>query len=527
MFNKSVVIKGLTALFLCLSSQVTANSAAIEQLVEAEVYNSVTWHNLLHYDGQINLVADGFLLSAEYFSPKQELIASFNHLAEAKDCRFIARKLFINQELKKRGIRFQLPDVNCTDYTSYRAKVPAQELDLIFASEILDSPTSMLGHIFIKASGTNDKGVHVAHTLSFFNEIDTPNPVVLLNDALISGMPGYFIVHPFSESVNRYVIEEKRNLYTYELDTEQYRKDLLMAHLWELKQIKINYLFQSYNCATMALFLLGILQDDVTSEKGLWVTPLDVVKAAEKKGLITDYSGLFTPEYIAKVKQNSTEQLSAVTYKPPQGKPADSNISAKYIKAENSEYLTLAMAPVAKVLIHDSSAFLDESSLVMGELELGLELDSQKLLLSKFTLYEMNQFIGQEHLHFATGFLSSHHLTATNRDHWYLNAAKGFSKTYGEQSLFYTDLVANLNITAHKPSIELGAKFGLLHSVSSFKLSSEFTLLQSSATKLNRITELEAAYQINKEIYIELSGKKVDNRDYKEYAFGLGLSKLF
>ena len=529
MYFVRLITKGLTTLFLFLTLNLQASELALQTLLDNKVYASKLWHNMLHFDGQPNLVADGFFLSQSNFSPKNEFIASFKHLQESKTCRFVARYKFINHELSKLGIQFQLPARQCEDYDVYRANVPAKELELVFASEILSSPTSMLGHVFLKANGSNLNGDNVEHTLSFFNEITTSNPVSLFSEALITGMPGYFIIRPFSESINRYIIDENRNLYTYSLEAEQYRTDILMAHLWELKQIKINYLFQSYNCATMTLFLLSLLEEDVVLDKGLWVTPIDVVKAAKNRELITASSGLFSSQYVDAIKtQEKQQNLSIVAYKAPQDKPSDSHLRAFYFNNERGDALSFSLAPVSKELFHNSTQFFEESSLVMGEITVGAELDSSKLFLSQLRLYEMNQFSNGQHSHFATGYLSEKHLSSGMSNHWYLNAAKGVVTSLSSSNLVYGDLIANANLASRgRTNIDVGTKFGVLYSVSSLKVHGELAYFYNTSSKLNKTANINASYQLTDELYIEFFAKYLSHRKHNENSLGLGISKLF
>ncbi|WP_459782668.1 lipoprotein N-acyltransferase Lnb domain-containing protein, partial [Photobacterium sp. R1] len=77
----------------------------------------------------------------------------------------------------------------------------AKTISLAYASENLMSPSSFMGHTFIKLSeNETDPG----HAVSFFTEVDGFNLPKIMFDSLVVGKEGYFIVSPYQESLNFY-----------------------------------------------------------------------------------------------------------------------------------------------------------------------------------------------------------------------------------------------------------------------------------------------------------------------------------
>lgn len=272
-----------------------------------QVANDPLWHLLIHQSNSKPYINDPrFLLSANLFSPLSELELTLSEYERAPletVCRFPARMVFLSKELN-----FELPGdpfshcVNLQDFLNY---VPFDEIELVFASEVLSSATSMMGHIFIKASGENIRQNHVAHSLAYFTEITTLNPVRLVVDSTLTGMPGFFIVRPFSKDMAQYLDQEQRNLWQFRLAASKEQIRLLQLHIWELNQIEITYLFQSFNCATLTLEMLALLKPELLSHKGAIVSPADVVKAAIAEDLVINTAVKTSSQWLFRALRDS------------------------------------------------------------------------------------------------------------------------------------------------------------------------------------------------------------------------------
>jgi hypothetical protein len=247
------------------------------------------WLGLLHLKNDIPQITDTkFILSGTNFSPLNEMYATLKLLDEDRDsniCRFPARYSFLNKHLNL-GLETDTAFDHCSEFSKYNKAVPFDNISLIFASEVLSSASSMMGHSFLSVSGKNNRGNEVSHSLSFFSEISTFNPIKLIYDGTIGGMDGFLMVRPFERDYQRYLEVEGRNLWSYGLHISQADKQLIKQHIWELKDIEIEYLFQSYNCATLTLYILGLANSELRNEEILYVSPVDVVKAVDKYNMV-------------------------------------------------------------------------------------------------------------------------------------------------------------------------------------------------------------------------------------------------
>ncbi|WP_125721293.1 DUF4105 domain-containing protein [Pseudoalteromonas rubra] len=444
---KKILSCFITAFFLFSSQVVATITPTLERLAESQ-----QWHLLLHLDanGAPQITDPRFILSAQSgrFSAKTELehtLALMNEDITQAYCQFPARVTLISRTtgrtLPADAVR------HCPELKQFLDYVPFDSLTLVFASEVVTSASSMMGHIFFKAEGKNHKGTEVAHSLAYFTEITTFNPFKLLVESTYTGMPGFFSVRPFAKDLVKYRDIEQRSLWQYKLKAEPEKLSLLQLHLWELKGKELVYYFQSYNCATMTLELLALLNTNILAEKGAIVSPLDVVKAANKHQQVSnihvDASDLWlvhaiadelparsqarldellvnnttttdkislTPlekEYLtrslkylpdttgpeahfghlqAEVEQH---QLNLMHHKRPTKAPQDSSFDLRYARQRNGhDVAKLGWLPAGHFLQSDTRQYLSESELQMGYTVLAYDFDTQNLSLDELTLYK-------------------------------------------------------------------------------------------------------------------------------------------
>jgi hypothetical protein len=294
LFINKKISQLLLALFLLQPFILRVCDAAVNEMVAAvnqaksiELAENDIWKSLLHIkDGTPQILDPKFLLSANEFSLEAELVKTIElYYQNTTDfnCRFPARTLFLERFL---GVQKSIDVNQCPELEKYKQYVPFDDVSLVFASEVLSSASSMMGHTFLKVSGKNSKNNDVAHSISFFTEINTFNPIKLIYEGVYTGMEGFILVRPYKNDLKRYSEVEGRNVWTYSLDLTEFDKQLIQAHTWELKSIEIKYLFQSYNCATLTLYLLSIAKSDLQNAEKLYVSPVDVVKAVSQYELV-------------------------------------------------------------------------------------------------------------------------------------------------------------------------------------------------------------------------------------------------
>lgn len=255
-----------------------------------EASQSSQWIALLHLDNGYPIIRDpAFILSIDDFSPRNELVKTLDEFSNTslldsqKLCRFIARAEYIKKTL---NVKIEFNEGICSEYQEFRLKAPADKISIIYASENLTQPSSMLGHSMLAISGMNESNVLVEHGISFFTDLDSMNIASILWDTLYLGKKGHFIIEPLSKSINYYLKSEQRNIWQYNFDLTQAEKSLMHKHLWELRGLDIDYFFHKHNCATFSFDILGVAKPKLLAYRQNSVTPIDVVKAAEKSNVI-------------------------------------------------------------------------------------------------------------------------------------------------------------------------------------------------------------------------------------------------
>lgn len=282
----------------------------MQQAVQLKLSENKQWLSLLHIkDGDAQIIDSTFLLSSEKFSALAELKSTLSLIQKDKQkafCRYPARYTFLNHYLSF-GPSTQELVASCTELSNYLKFVPFNHLELVYSSEVLSSASSMMGHTFLKVSGKNHKQNDVSHSISFFTEIKTFNPLSLIYQGTISGMPGFFLVRPYEIDHEQYSKKEGRNIWSYSIELSEFNRQLIQLHIWELKEVQIEYLFQNFNCATLTLDILSLANPQLLQEEKLFVSPIDVVKAVNKNGMVKKQKVTLSAEWNLSMLQ---QQLS-------------------------------------------------------------------------------------------------------------------------------------------------------------------------------------------------------------------------
>ncbi|WP_164852655.1 DUF4105 domain-containing protein [Novosphingobium umbonatum] len=244
------------------------------------------WLSLLHVEhGKRHIVDNAFFLSDGKFSVREELRATIaalwgKHSQEAL-CRFPARALWLQEKLRAPA----LPIEQCPDVNEFLQNASDDHIDLVFAADSLSSPSSFLGHSFLKFSGTNLKGDETSHAVSFYTDTRTKNYPKLIVESFVTGRKGYFALTPYNSNLELYLRGEQRKVWEYHLKLDAFQRRLMVLHTLELKNVQQTYLYVGYNCATVVRFLIQ-LSGIKGQSPPLWTTPKDVLRTAERAGLI-------------------------------------------------------------------------------------------------------------------------------------------------------------------------------------------------------------------------------------------------
>lgn len=274
---------------ICSLASATPLELPAEKL--RELASSPTWHLLLRYEPA--RTPSGFrseARSAHYFlsndgreNPESELkalIAALNTPAKGDEhaaCRFPARTAWLNEQTNAES-----PSVACPAYDEWRGLVNPQQVTLVFASDYINSPSSMFGHTFLRldASGQTEDTRLLAYAVNYAAQADAKNPFTFAVKGLSGGYPGVFSLMPYYEKVKEYSDLENRDLWEYQLDLTPDEVRLLLTHLWELRSVEFPYYFLTRNCSFQLLALLEFARPGLALRKDFPVQaiPTDTVR---------------------------------------------------------------------------------------------------------------------------------------------------------------------------------------------------------------------------------------------------------
>ncbi len=294
-----------------------ADELLIKQALENNLYESKEWKALLHVrNNKPQIFSKSFLYSFDNFSLENELILTINSFKEQSNiCKFPARYLYLSENIK--DFKTKYPEIECSDFDIYLKKTNLESIDLIFASENVKNPSSMMGHVFFNLKSKKDEDNNIKqNSVSFFTMIDTLNIPFLIYESTIKGMKGYFILSPYREQIFNYINNEERSIWEYKLSLTDYQQKLIYYHFWELKDIDLTYYFTGFNCATMIDDILSLTNENYLDENSFWVTPKDVIKNANKNNLIINSNMIPSIEWKINmlVENIDSEKLNKILY---------------------------------------------------------------------------------------------------------------------------------------------------------------------------------------------------------------------
>lgn len=276
-----IIVKCILYLSIIYTNSAASQNqqSAINTAHHLELEKSLTWMSLLHFSQhKPHIIEPQFLLTSSHFSLSSELhatITAFHSQDKEKYlCRFPARYFWLKQFVTLPELSFDL----CKDLIVFEQKAPADKISVIYVSENIAQPSSMMGHLFLKISGLNNQADHVEHAISFYTDAKTFNIPKLMYDSMVKGKQGFFALSPYAEKIYTHTHNEQRNLWEFELALTDQQRRLIQLHLYELKQTEFTYFFQNYNCATVVSFIVSLAIPELREPEGIWVTPLDIAK---------------------------------------------------------------------------------------------------------------------------------------------------------------------------------------------------------------------------------------------------------
>ena len=149
--------------------------------------------------------------------------------------------------------------------SSWRQGIDAAGLTLIFPEGFMNNPASIFGHTLLRVDAKGDDAGHdlLGWAIDFTAKAGDESLPLYMAKGVFGFYPGVFGLRPYYQQLKLYADWENRDIWEYRLKVDPAGLDLLLMHLWELRDIEFPYYFFTKNCSYELLRLLDIAIDDL------------------------------------------------------------------------------------------------------------------------------------------------------------------------------------------------------------------------------------------------------------------------
>ncbi|MCW9023745.1 MAG: DUF4105 domain-containing protein [Gammaproteobacteria bacterium] len=269
----------------------------IEKAQQLRLASDPQWLKLLHY--YPNMFGTGVTSQADdprFFNAKDgktnpqteltETIRQFFSIVDKENpeqhpqCRFPARFRWLDSQLS--FDKHQVPSLTCLKFKNWIKDIKPHRATLVFPAAYINNPSTMFGHTFIRIDppGKNISPL-TSYAISYAAASTEFTGPLFAIKSLAGGQAGYFSIQPYYEKVNEYSELENRDIWEYDLNLTPDEIHNMLAHLWELQQIRFDYYFLDENCSYQLLGLLDVARSDLNliAQFPYDVIPIDTVRS--------------------------------------------------------------------------------------------------------------------------------------------------------------------------------------------------------------------------------------------------------
>jgi hypothetical protein len=268
------------------------------QAVEKNLSEQPQWLALLHYEDESFFGRESYVDDKAFFvapdganDSAAELHATLELFVTepASRCRYPARYNWLSSQLNFSV--YSVDGAECADYQDWRKTLNASSVVLVFAASYVNSPSSMYGHTFLRFDPPDvaENSPLLSYALNFgANVPDSETGLLYAWRGIAGGYQGQFSANTYMDKIKDYIRLENRDLWEYRLALTPAEVDQMVAHIWELDKVSIDYYFFDENCSFQLLDLIEVVRPDLDLTSGFdaFAIPLDTVRAVEDAGLI-------------------------------------------------------------------------------------------------------------------------------------------------------------------------------------------------------------------------------------------------
>lgn len=258
-----------------------------------------SWLRLLHLDApDTQAMTATFYLSQPPLSSRYHVDALSElkiNLERAQTdsqyrCQFPARHQWLQQHFTD---TMWAPHKPCPELDRWRLEHPIQSVSIVYPNHSLGTSLSLFSHTFLKFNSAKlpiNSSLNLS--LGFAADLGADDSVFkMIYFGLFGGYIGKFTISNYYTELNRYGEAEARDIFEYDFTFNKNEVDLLMNHIWELRDIHFRYYFLNGNCSYHLFTLLEIARPELelSSQFHFVTIPLSSLKAIlAQKGLTKD-----------------------------------------------------------------------------------------------------------------------------------------------------------------------------------------------------------------------------------------------
>ncbi|WP_350656081.1 DUF4105 domain-containing protein [Psychrobacter sp. S1-30-MNA-CIBAN-0213] len=233
-------------------------------------------------------------------------------------CRFPARTHWLTETL---GIDSSRLQADCPELKKWMTMLAPEQLSIMFAEEYLDNPISAFAHTLLRidspASAVDPSQIHHAYAL---NDTVDGNPDDAFAVYAIKSATGAYNnvieIDPYPEKLAKYLKDDERDAWTYQLDLTPAEVQQIILHVWETKDLDIPYYFTTDNCASEILRLIDVVrpEQDLLSQLPYVVIPSDVIQLLNNEGILADTRYTPSDSTVRQAELNKAKAAAALGY---------------------------------------------------------------------------------------------------------------------------------------------------------------------------------------------------------------------
>ncbi|MCB0370155.1 MAG: DUF4105 domain-containing protein, partial [Bdellovibrionales bacterium] len=234
-----------------------------EQVINQKLFADPQWLKLGHYhqssEGHyLSKIQGNFFISPDgNTNPLSELIVTIETFINnpMSQCKYPARFKWLKQKLQ-----IDQESYHCSELASWKKKLGAKEIYIVFAAGDLNNPGSSFGHTFIRLHNPNSSSELLDYGVNFAAYTENDSGALYALKGLFGFYKGSYSMLPYHQKIREYTNLEGRDLWEYKLDLSPDEVDFIIDHLLELDGSYSYYYFSDENCSYQILELLNIVR---------------------------------------------------------------------------------------------------------------------------------------------------------------------------------------------------------------------------------------------------------------------------